>query len=310
MEIRVRKGDSIWKIAKANKPEGVSTADFVRQLLDANELDDPDKLQIGQVLNLPDTIQDVPTPPSREDALTRIRQREELTRRAYLDTSRAKDKIQEVDIVPLPRIRPQYFGQAMQTPSAPDRGQFTVGDPGGLLEEGNTPLEEGLSAKIFNEDGVEIVIPTRLNGQELSDAEAVKHYQETGQFLGKFSSPESATAYAERLSLGIGTPMRDPDAFIDTNSERYWEVFHAGADAFQNNVDARFPDSPSLTPERRAAAHDRYRGNLQRKLTARATESRQRLVGSAHDPNVDKAGNVRMPGWPPGGPVFQPTKAK
>lgn len=323
MDIRIKKGDSLWKIAKANKPEGVSTADFVQQLLDANELDDPDKLQVGQILNLPDSIAEVPEPTTRATGLDRIRQREELTRRAYLDRSRAKDVIDEVDIVPLPRIRPQYFGQAVSMPSAPDRQDFTVGDPGGLLEEGNINLAKRphrdngdgtfstIVSKSFEEDGVEVLIPTLgPNGEDLTDEQALQRYHETGEFLGKFSNPAAATAYAQRLSLGIGTPKRDPDAFIDTNSERFWEVFHARADAFQSNADARFPDSPSLTPERRARALDRALGNAKRKITAQVVESRQRLIGSAQDPNVDRAGNIRMQGWPPGGPVFQPTKVK
>ena len=49
-------------------------------------------------------------------------------------------------------------------------------------------------------DGREVLIPTVSDdGKILSDDDAIKLYQKTGKHLGKFDSPEDATAYAESL---------------------------------------------------------------------------------------------------------------
>ncbi|MER9412892.1 hypothetical protein [Mesorhizobium sp. M0589] len=52
----------------------------------------------------------------------------------------------------------------------------------------------------FNEDGKEILIPTvSPDGKILSDNEAIDLYRKTGQQLGIFDSPASATTYAQSL---------------------------------------------------------------------------------------------------------------
>jgi hypothetical protein len=52
----------------------------------------------------------------------------------------------------------------------------------------------------FNEDGKEVLIPTVSDdGRILTDEEAIALYHKTGKFLGKFSTVESANAYAEQL---------------------------------------------------------------------------------------------------------------
>jgi spore germination cell wall hydrolase CwlJ-like protein len=81
----------------------------------------------------------------------------------------------------------------------------------GLLEPGNIELdsrpvvankdgtvstEQSIS---FEEDGKEVLIPTIINGKKVSDEEAIEHYHETGEHLGKFSSPEAANAAAEGI---------------------------------------------------------------------------------------------------------------
>lgn len=51
-----------------------------------------------------------------------------------------------------------------------------------------------------NIDGVEVLIPTVSDkGKIMSVDEAVKEYKRTGKHLGKFRTPEEATAYAEQL---------------------------------------------------------------------------------------------------------------
>ena len=58
----------------------------------------------------------------------------------------------------------------------------------------------------INEDGKEILIPTVVkdkNGKakKLSEEEAIKHYHETGEYLGKFDSVNEANKYAQRLHV-------------------------------------------------------------------------------------------------------------
>lgn len=72
------------------------------------------------------------------------------------------------------------------------------------------PQDDGTFATIksmsFNEDGKEILIPTiSPDGRQLSNEEAIALYHETGKHLGKFDTPEQATAFAKTLSERQGT---------------------------------------------------------------------------------------------------------
>ena len=51
----------------------------------------------------------------------------------------------------------------------------------------------------IGEDGKEILIPTVVNGRIVSDEEAIEHYHNTGEYLGKFNTTQEANAYAENL---------------------------------------------------------------------------------------------------------------
>lgn len=52
----------------------------------------------------------------------------------------------------------------------------------------------------FEENGQEVLVPTVSDdGRILSNQEAIDAYRKNGKFLGKFSTPDDATAYAERL---------------------------------------------------------------------------------------------------------------
>jgi len=57
-----------------------------------------------------------------------------------------------------------------------------------------------LLSKSFNFDGVEVLLPTIINGRKVSDQEAIDYYRKTGEFLGKFKTPKAATDYAKQLS--------------------------------------------------------------------------------------------------------------
>lgn len=88
-----------------------------------------------------------------------------------------------------------------------------AGKPEGLLQPGNIdltkrPIVRNADGSIstvrsmsFNDGDQEVLIPTvAADGSRiLSDQEAIDQYRKTGQFLGKFDTPEHATAYAENL---------------------------------------------------------------------------------------------------------------
>lgn len=110
-------------------------------------------------------------------------------------------------------------------------------DPPGMVEPGNIDLNnrprvqngDGSISTVrsmsFEEDGVEVLIPTvAADGSRiLSDQEAIDQYHRTGQFLGKFESPEAATAYAKKLhdaqAKMLGDPQQ-PESIVGTPPQR------------------------------------------------------------------------------------------
>ncbi|UVC14695.1 strawberry notch-like NTP hydrolase domain-containing protein [Mesorhizobium onobrychidis] len=89
-----------------------------------------------------------------------------------------------------------------------------VGPFPGLIEQGNIDLAKRPSVKnadgsistvrsmsFQNNKGEEVLIPTVADdgSRILSDQEAKEQYGRTGQYLGKFDTPEHATGYAEAL---------------------------------------------------------------------------------------------------------------
>ncbi len=102
--------------------------------------------------------------------------------------------------------------------TAEDAGGGGDDAPVGLVEPGNIDLnarpkvptvdEQGrpsiatVRSMSFSEGGPEIVIPTVAadGSRVLSEAEAIAQYRATGQHLGKFDTPENATAFGKKLS--------------------------------------------------------------------------------------------------------------
>lgn len=86
------------------------------------------------------------------------------------------------------------------------------GSPKGRLQAGNIDLKKRPVVKnpdgsistvrsvSVNIDGKETLLPTvSPEGKNLSTQEAVQLYRKTGQHLGKFDTPDNATAYAKKL---------------------------------------------------------------------------------------------------------------
>jgi len=65
-------------------------------------------------------------------------------------------------------------------------------------EDGTISTEQSFS--FYDEDsGKEVLIPSVIDGRIVSEEEAIRHYYETGEYLGKFDTPEEADTYAEQL---------------------------------------------------------------------------------------------------------------
>lgn len=76
----------------------------------------------------------------------------------------------------------------------------------GNIDLNNRPIVKNPDGSIstvrsisINQDGKEILIPTVINGNVVSNDEAIKHYQQTGQYLGKFDNVNDANNYATQL---------------------------------------------------------------------------------------------------------------
>ena len=63
-------------------------------------------------------------------------------------------------------------------------------------QDGSISTEESIS---FEEDNLEVLIPTIVNGTRLSNNDAIDYYLETGQYLGKFTTIAECEAYAQAL---------------------------------------------------------------------------------------------------------------
>lgn len=101
-------------------------------------------------------------------------------------------------------LAPNLLGQVIKGITEPQ------GVPG-LVKPGNIDL--GKRKVLNNPDGSistessmsigtdegEVLIPTVVNGKRLSEEEAIKYYEKTGEHLGIFNSVEAANRFAESL---------------------------------------------------------------------------------------------------------------
>ena len=69
-----------------------------------------------------------------------------------------------------------------------------------IVRNGDGSISTELSFSFYDEDtGKEVLIPTVINGQIVSEDEAIEHYYQTGEYLGMFDTPEEANEYADML---------------------------------------------------------------------------------------------------------------
>lgn len=67
-----------------------------------------------------------------------------------------------------------------------------------INEDGSVSTELSFSVEI---DGLEVLIPTVINGEIVSQEEAIQHFLKTGEHLGMFSTTKEAEVYAYILHL-------------------------------------------------------------------------------------------------------------
>lgn len=109
--------------------------------------------------------------------------------------------------------KPSPSRAKLSTPRTMMRGD----PPKGLISPGNIDLDN--RPQVRNPDGsistvrsmsfgteengkhVEVLVPTVIGNRVVSNEEAIQHYRQTGENLGKFDTPENATAYSQALHM-------------------------------------------------------------------------------------------------------------
>ena len=98
--------------------------------------------------------------------------------------------------------------------AAPDTGMLVPGNlPQNVTQEVRNPdgSVSTVRSMSFGTDEGEVLVPTVIDGRVVSDDEAIKHYYDTGQHLGIFSTPEAATSYAQGLHNRHAQELGLPD---------------------------------------------------------------------------------------------------
>lgn len=64
-----------------------------------------------------------------------------------------------------------------------------------------------------NNENKEILVPTAVNGRIVSDEDAIRNYYKTGEYLGKFNTPQQANNYAKKLHIQQDLTTKIREAF-------------------------------------------------------------------------------------------------
>ncbi len=83
---------------------------------------------------------------------------------------------------------------------------FGLIEPGNITNLYNRPVLKNpdgtwstTSSASWNIGGLEVLLPTVVDGKRLTSDEAIARYKRTGQHLGKFATPQAADYYAQKL---------------------------------------------------------------------------------------------------------------
>jgi hypothetical protein len=151
--------------------------------------------------------------------------------------------------------------------------------PKGQIEPGNIDLTnrprvknpDGSTSTVrsmsFGDNGREILVPTVMDdGRVVSNDEAIANYRKTGQHLGIFSDPASATAYAQQLHQQQAKALSDTPSLYDQ---------------YQQEQQA----APQIRHDPKLRARQAARGKIsdQEQADAAAVEAQPGLLGSLAD---------------------------
>ena len=125
------------------------------------------------------------------------------------------------------------YGKTYETVKAQyDKNKFGKGN----IDLTNRPIFKNSNGAIstvdsigISEDGKEIVIPTIIedkngNAKRLTKDEAIKHYHETGEYLGKFNTRDEADEYAQTLHIDQDLYYSNPNYGRDMRDANFWDI--------------------------------------------------------------------------------------
>lgn len=106
-----------------------------------------------------------------------------------------------------------------------------------VYEDGSVATVESIS---FRDDGEgkEILIPTIVDGKRLTEDEAIEHYYNSGEYLGKFDTVEEADEYGERLHRqqeALYSPADQDRPGPEPTTTKNTEEFNQQQDQTRNN---------------------------------------------------------------------------
>lgn len=145
-----------------------------------------------------------------------------------------------------------------------------------------------VKSKSFNIGGEEILIPTvAADGSKiLSDREAIDQYRKTGQYLGKFKTPEEATSYAIALHkqqeglLPNGSPTVEANGEVQKPSD--WSKMSASQKYAWNKENGEPTSELTAEQAKTASVLERMMGSEGR-LSAFLNEYKNRPENKDHD---------------------------
>jgi hypothetical protein len=118
---------------------------------------------------------------------------------------------------------------------APKQGNYLLPDinrPSYIDSEGGRRSEYKMG---FNIDGKETLLPTVVNGKQLTNDEAVQRYKDTGLNMGKYENPIEAEYYS-RLRTARYNMLEDPIRFTSPEFKKGGKVDHRNDDDMVNGV--------------------------------------------------------------------------
>ena len=203
----------------------------------AFQMDNTKKLREASIADLKSELSDIPFSfKSAEVPDALVGQYEFLTKEFYMNTGASygdatahakaiiKSQWKMTDIGGKPKLQrysPESQYQVQGTSNTWIKNQLidtlsgkpeAEGMPSGLIEPGNIDLSKRIPLKnsdgavstlrsiSIEQDGNIVLIPTIQDGKPMTNAEAIRYYQKTGQNLGVFETENAAANYAKRIS--------------------------------------------------------------------------------------------------------------